>query len=193
MQPVYSYARPYEKGLAFVLDKGKSMFIDERGDSGVEQAVAARCNRGFSMIEAMVALAIVGILAALAAPWLYSGVVRDQVVESACADRRGQEEGGADSGQRAGAMPADNVEAGLPAPDKMVGNYVKSVTVRDGVIEVVFGNKASRLITDKVLTFRPAVVDDAPVVPVAWVCGLARRSRQDDGARRGPHATFRVR
>ncbi|HTP99811.1 MAG TPA: WG repeat-containing protein [Casimicrobiaceae bacterium] len=30
--PVYSYARPYERGLAFVLDKGKSMFIDERGN-----------------------------------------------------------------------------------------------------------------------------------------------------------------
>jgi len=30
--PVYSHARPYEKGPAFVLDKGRSMYVDERFD-----------------------------------------------------------------------------------------------------------------------------------------------------------------
>ena len=30
------------------------------------------------------------------------------------------------------------------------------------------------MLTGKVLTIRPAVVDDAPIVPIAWVCGNAR-------------------
>ena len=70
-------------------------------------------------------------------------------------------------------MPRSNVEAGLPIPGKMVANYVRSVTVNDGVIEVVFGNNASGAIADKLLVFRPAVVDDTPAVPIAWVCGHA--------------------
>jgi type IV pilus assembly protein PilA len=55
----------------------------------------------------------------------------------------------------------------------MVSNYVTSVTVSDGVIDIVFGNNASGMIAGKVLTIRPAVVEDAPIVPVAWVCAAA--------------------
>src|SRR6185295_12958061 len=71
-------------------------------------------------------------------------------------------------------FPADNAAAGLPAADKIVSNLVKSVQVQDGAIQVTFGNRANGLIKDKVLSLRPAVVDDAPVVPVAWVCGYAQ-------------------
>ena len=58
-------------------------------------------------------------------------------------------------------------------PEKIVANYVSSLTVRDGVINLTFGNRASGAISGKVLSLRPAVVDDAPIVPVAWVCGSA--------------------
>ncbi|MCJ0763596.1 pilin [Variovorax sp. CYS-02] len=71
-------------------------------------------------------------------------------------------------------MPADNAAAGLPAADKIVNNYVSAVTIADGAIHVRFGNRASGALKDKVLSLRPAVVTDAPVVPVAWVCGLAK-------------------
>jgi type IV pilus assembly protein PilA len=134
----------------------------------VEHAVA----RGFTLIEALITVAILGILAAIAAPSLYLGVVRNQIVESApILDLAKRQVAAVWSG--AGAMPATNAAAGLPPPAKMVGNYVKSVTVRDGVIDVVFGNNASNMLLDKVLTFRPAVVEDAPAVPVAWVCARA--------------------
>jgi type IV pilus assembly protein PilA len=70
-------------------------------------------------------------------------------------------------------FPRDNAEAGLPAADKIVNNYISSVTVQDGAIQIVFGNSANYLIRGKTLSMRPAVVEDAPVVPVAWVCGNA--------------------
>jgi type IV pilus assembly protein PilA len=122
------------------------------------------------MIEVLVAVAIVGILATLAVPGLYMTYVRDQVVEAGpLIDAAKKQVAGAWAA--AGILPADNTEAGLPAPSKMVGNTVKSVTIDQGVVNVVFGNKASGMIADKTLSFRPAVVDDSPVVPIAWICG----------------------
>ena len=47
------------------------------------------------------------------------------------------------------------------------------VQMQDGAIHITFGNRANGLITGKILTIRPAVVEDAPVVPVVWVCGTA--------------------
>lgn len=44
------------------------------------------------------------------------------------------------AGSHDGAMPADNHAAGLPSPTGLHGRYVYSVTVRDGVITVVYGN-----------------------------------------------------
>ena len=70
-------------------------------------------------------------------------------------------------------FPASNAAAGLPVPDKIVGNYVSAVTLDNGAIHITFGNRANHAIAGKILTLRPAVVEDAPVVPVAWVCGYA--------------------
>ena len=46
-------------------------------------------------------------------------------------------------------------------------------SVEEGAIHVRFGNRAYSQIRGKVLTLRPAVVEDAPIVPLAWVCGFA--------------------
>jgi type IV pilus assembly protein PilA len=70
-------------------------------------------------------------------------------------------------------FPADNSVAALPAADKIVNNYVSALTVQDGVINLTFGNRASKSIAGKILSLRPAVVEDAPVVPITWVCGMA--------------------
>lgn len=67
-------------------------------------------------------------------------------------------------------LPADNTAAGLPVAEKIVSTYISSVAVENGAIQITFGNSANALIKDKVLTLRPAVVDDAQIVPVSWVC-----------------------
>ena len=38
---------------------------------------------------------------------------------------------------------------------------------------MTFGNSASAALKGKILTIRPAVVDDAPIVPITWICGNA--------------------
>ena len=70
-------------------------------------------------------------------------------------------------------FPADNASAGLPPHDKIVSNFISSTSVQGGAIHLTFGNRANGQIKGKVLTLRPAVVEDAPVVPVAWICGYA--------------------
>ncbi|MBU1172090.1 MAG: pilin [Proteobacteria bacterium] len=70
-------------------------------------------------------------------------------------------------------MPKDNREAGLPVPDKIIGNYVTHVKVHNGVIEISLGNRINQNVLGKVVTVRPAIVKDDPTVPIAWVYAFA--------------------
>jgi len=127
---------------------------------------------GFSMLEALAVITVMAILALLALPSYRERIVRDQIVEALpIADIAKARI--AESWASAQSFPADNAAAGLPPADRIVGNYVSALAVRDGAIEMTFGNRANGLIQGKVLTLRPAVVEDAPIVPVAWICGYA--------------------
>ena len=69
-------------------------------------------------------------------------------------------------------LPVDNAAAGLPRANKIISNYVSSVVVDNGAIHVTFATtNINGSIAGKVLTIRPAVVADAPIVPITWVCG----------------------
>ena len=128
--------------------------------------------RGFTLIELMVVVAIIAILAMMAVPLYRDKYVREQVVE---AMRLTDIAKGpiAAAWATSKTFPDDNAAAGLPTPDKVVSNYVKSLTIEGGAIHVVFGNQANGALRGMTLSLRPAVVEDAPVVPVAWVCGYA--------------------
>ncbi|MEP7099450.1 MAG: pilin [Burkholderiales bacterium] len=127
---------------------------------------------GFTMIELMMVVAVIAILAMLAMPSFRQRIVRDQIVEAMKIAEIAKAPIAA-SWAIAHTMPTDNAALGLPAADKIVGNYVTSVTVEGGAIQVAFGNKANGAIVGKTLSLRPAVVEDAAIVPVAWVCGHA--------------------
>ncbi len=132
----------------------------------------ASSHDGFSMIEIAVVLAIVGIMAVLAVPSFQSKIIRDQIVAATpLADIAKAPI--ALSWTALQSLPADNASAGLPPPEKIVNNYISSVSVEAGAIQITFGNSVNGLIKGKILTLRPAVVLDAPVVPVTWVCGNA--------------------
>lgn len=129
--------------------------------------------RGFTLIEMLVVLAMIAILALLAVPHMQGKVIRDQIVEAMPLAELAKKPVAA-AWSTAQELPADNEEAGLPSPKKIVSNLVSSVRIEDGAVHVTFGNRANGAIHGKTLTLRPAVVEDAPVVPVAWVCGHAK-------------------
>ena len=129
-------------------------------------------SQGFTLVEVMIVLAIIAILALMAMPSMQARLVRDQIAEAMpLADVAKQPVALAWTATQA--LPDDNEEAGLPPADRIVGNLVSSVRVEAGAVHVTFGNQANGAIRGKTLTLRPAIVEDAPVVPVAWVCGHA--------------------
>jgi len=120
----------------------------------------------------MVVVGVVAVLALMLVPAYTDRLVREQVNEALpLADVAKKPIAAAWAATQA--FPADNAAAGLPVREKIVSDLVSGVTVESGAIHLTFGNRANSLIRGKILTLRPAVVEDAPVVPVTWLCGFA--------------------
>lgn len=127
--------------------------------------------RGFTLIELMVVVAIIGILASIAIPAYQDYTIRAQVVEGfslATQIKSSIQEFHSSRGR----FPASNAEAGVPEPRYLIGNYVSGMTVQDGALHIVFGNNANHSIEGKRLTLQPLVVTGSPASPISWRCGL---------------------
>jgi type IV pilus assembly protein PilA len=127
---------------------------------------------GFTIIEMMVVVGVVAVLALMLVPAYTDRLVREQVNEALPLAEVAKKPV-ADAWAAVQAFPADNAAASLPPREKIVSDLVSGVAVESGSIHVTFGNRANNLLKGKVLTLRPAVVEDAPVVPVTWLCGFA--------------------
>ena len=127
---------------------------------------------GFTLIEVVVVMAVIAILALMAVPNLTDRTVRQQVAAT-LEHVQFARQAVADRHALTGTFPADNEEALLPPADRIVGSFLSSVTVRDGVLDLVFGNGANSKLAGKRLSLRPAAVPDYPQVPVVWICAGA--------------------
>lgn len=139
---------------------------------GSSYEVLERFALGFTIIEMLVVLSVVAILAMMLVPTYHDRAIREQVVEALPLAEIAKPPIAA-SWTLAKSFPADNAAAGLPTPDKVVSNVVSMMWVENGAIHLRFGNRAYSQIRDRTLTLRPAVVEDAPIVPVSWICGFA--------------------
>ena len=97
--------------------------------------------KGFTLIELMIVVAIIGILAAVAIPQYQNYVARAQVSE-ALSLASGAKTAVAEYFNMNGIFPADNATAGLSDAADISGKYVESVTVADGVITARFSSGA---------------------------------------------------
>lgn len=128
--------------------------------------------RGFTAIEMMVVVAILGILAMIAIPSSMNRIIKEQVLAATPLVDIAKAPIAA-GWTAAKVLLVDNDAAGLPVSDKIVSNFVSAVEVQSGAIHMTFGNKAHPQIKGKILSFRPAVIEESQIVPVAWVCGNA--------------------
>ena len=134
-----------------------------------------KVQQGFTLIELMIVVAIIGILAAIAIPAYQDYTVRAQVSEGLNLG------GGAKTAvteyfQDRGLWPVNNTEAGLDAvPTNIKGKYVLSVAVSAGgavpsIVTVTYGLDAhATLLKGKTLTLTPANAGGS----VTWECRSA--------------------
>ncbi|MGD2272274.1 MAG: pilin [Desulfobacterales bacterium] len=127
---------------------------------------------GFTLIELMIVISILGILATMAMPSFQDRIIRTQMKE---AFNLGEiaKKAVEDYYDARGTLPQSNAAAGLPQPDKIIGNCVRPVRVIDGAIDITLGNRINKNVDGKTVTVRPAIVEGTPVVPIAWVHGYA--------------------
>ncbi len=131
---------------------------------------AGRASAGFTLIELMVVVSIIGILAAIAIPRYQDYIQRAQIAEALSLAAPVREAVTAYHREHL-AFPRDNRSAGVPAPEYLPSNYVTSVEVADGAIHIQLGNKIGAPLQGKMLTLRPAAVEDSPASPISWLCG----------------------
>jgi len=121
--------------------------------------------QGFTLIELMIVVAIIGILAAVAIPAYQDYTIRAQVSEGISL-ASGAKTAVAEFYTQRGTFPADNDEAGLSSASGIAGTYVSGVEVEDGLITVTYGNNVNATIKDDTIEVSPIANAGA----ITWNC-----------------------
>ncbi|HGG9499208.1 TPA: pilin [Neisseria meningitidis] len=123
--------------------------------------------KGFTLIELMIVIAIVGILAAVALPAYQDYTARAQVSEAILL-AEGQKSAVTEYYLNHGEWPSDNSAAGVASSSTIKGKYVKEVTVAKGVITAtMLSSGVNKEIQGKKLSLWAKRQDGS----VKWFCG----------------------
>ena len=123
-----------------------------------------KLQQGFTLIELMIVIAILGILMAIAIPAYQDYTVRAKVSE-------GMNVAGAaklavaETYQTKGTWPTNNTDAGLPGSTSINGNNVTGVNVASGKITITYNDKEPKIST-KTIVLSPSFTGGS----VSWNC-----------------------
>jgi type IV pilus assembly protein PilA len=121
--------------------------------------------QGFTLIELMMVVAIVGTLAAIAIPAYQDYTIRAQVSEGlalASAAKVAVEDYYAQYGE----WPSKNTDAALPDQHDIMGKYTEHVSVKDNLIEIKFEYEANAAIHGQKIQL--AATDNSG--SITWQC-----------------------
>jgi type IV pilus assembly protein PilA len=127
---------------------------------------------GFTLIELMIVVAIIGILGSMAIPTYQDYIIRAQIHEAMNLSE-GVKKSITDYYVVNQSFPSDNKMAGVPKPPHLIGNFVTGIQVKEGAIHITLGNRINAHVKGKILTLRPTTVVDSPSSPISWLCGYA--------------------
>ncbi|EMT7960397.1 pilin [Neisseria gonorrhoeae] len=138
--------------------------------------------KGFTLIELMIVIAIVGILAAVALPAYQDYTARAQVSEAILL-AEGQKSAVTEYYLNHGTWPEDNTSAGVASASKIIGKYVQKVEVAKGVVTATMkSDGVNKEIKGKKLSLWGRREDGS----VKWFCG--QPVKRDDAAKVGTDA-----
>ncbi|MDY0073977.1 MAG: pilin [Thauera sp.] len=141
-----------------------------------------KMQQGFTLIELMIVVAIIGILAAVALPAYQDYTIRSQASEGLTL-MSGAKAAVAETFINRGAWPADREGAGMSADATDTnGQYVESVDVAEGVITATYGANANAKIDQETLVLTPWETPDGSV---AWQCNSATAGPEPENATAG--------